>query len=294
MWNRVRFRNAAAAGAALVAVLGLGAVPGGGASAATAPDCGAPMVKPTGAPWQCTFSDDFAGTALDRDKWSMVTTAETNFRNGPECFVDSPNNVSVDSGVLRVTARKEPAPFTCGPASRTFTTSWTGANVSTIGKFSQAFGRFEIRAAFPDIKVAGVQSALWLWPQTVDPLVAQNGEIDIAEFYSRHADRVIPFVHYFGDFLDPYKTNNYCLVANTADFHTYVLEWTPQRLKISFDGKVCVDDSWRPLLVAKPAPFGKPHFITLTQALGVGTNAFSATTTPLPATMKVDYVRVWS
>jgi hypothetical protein len=38
-------------------------------------------------------------------------------------------------------------------------------------------------------------------------------------------------------------------------------------------------------------PFNEPFFIALTQALGVGTNAFSSTSTPLPATTEVDWVR---
>jgi hypothetical protein len=31
----------------------------------------------------------------------------------------------------------------------------------------------------------------------------------------------------------------------------------------------------------------------LTQALGIGLNGFTPGTTPLPATTRVDYVRVW-
>jgi hypothetical protein len=44
--------------------------------------------------------------------------------------------------------------------------------------------------------------------------------------------------------------------------------------------------------VASPAPFDQPFFLSLTQALGVGTNSPTAST-PLPATTLVDYVRVW-
>jgi hypothetical protein len=35
-------------------------------------------------------------------------------------------------------------------------------------------------------------------------------------------------------------------------------------------------------------------FLALTQALGVGTNEFSASSTPLPATTQVNWVRGWS
>ena len=39
--------------------------------------------------------------------------------------------------------------------------------------------------------------------------------------------------------------------------------------------------------------FDWPSFVALTQALGVGTNAFDPATTPVPATTQVDYVHVW-
>jgi hypothetical protein len=42
---------------------------------------------------------------------------------------------------------------------------------------------------------------------------------------------------------------------------------------------------------ADPA-FQKPYIVSLTQMLGTATNAYDGRT-PLPATMSVDYVRVW-
>lgn len=42
-----------------------------------------------------------------------------------------------------------------------------------------------------------------------------------------------------------------------------------------------------------PATFDQPFFMILTQALGIGTNAFDPATTPLPATTQVDWARVW-
>ena len=44
----------------------------------------------------------------------------------------------------------------------------------------------------------------------------------------------------------------------------------------------------------KPTPFNHPFFMILTQSLGMGANEFSPSSTPLPATTKVDWVKVWS
>jgi hypothetical protein len=41
-----------------------------------------------------------------------------------------------------------------------------------------------------------------------------------------------------------------------------------------------------------PEPFNQPFFLNITAALGMGLNAVNMHT-PMPATTKVDWVRVW-
>ncbi len=148
--------------------------------------------------------------------------------------------------------------------------------VTTWKRFSQTYGRFEIKARMPDVKVAGIHSAIWLWPQDEAKRGGKPmaGEIDIAEYYSVHPDRLIPYVHYTPAAPDPAVTNNECLVDDPAAWHTYLLEWTPKTLTISYDGKTCLVNSWNPAApLAKPAPFDQPFIIALTQSLGVATTA---------------------
>ena len=52
-------------------------------------------------------------------------------------------------------------------------------------------------------------------------------------------------------------------------------------------------DSWNPLGLVRPAPFDQPFMVALAQALGIGGNASDPATTPLPASTRIDYVRVW-
>ena len=251
---------------------------------------GVSIPKATGGTWTCSFSDEFDGSALDRTKWLPQQTATSNYTSGAECFVDDPDNIAVAGGSLRLTVRKETAPMSCGKVSNTM---YTGGMVSTHTKFSQAFGRFEFRAKFANVKVKGLQGAIWLWPD--NPLKygawPYSGEIDVAEVYSLYADRAIPFLHYAT--YSTKVTNNYCLI-DTTQFHTYLLEWTTTGIRISFDGKVCVDDPITPLSpLLSPQPFDHPFMVALTQGLGVTGNAFDPAVTPLPGTMEVDYVRVW-
>jgi beta-glucanase (GH16 family) len=260
-----------------------------------APNCGSTQIpKPGGGYWTCTFGDDFTSSVLDTSKWSPQLTSASGFGSPAACYVDTANNVSIADGALNLTARKEPKPFTCASATGNYATQYTSGMVSTWNKFSQAYGRFEIRAKFPAAKVAGLQSSLWLWPQNLSGAPwPYDGEIDIAETYSALADRAIPYIHYVPAVYDPNVTNNYCMISDLSAYHTYVAEWTPTSITISYDGQTCVSDSWTPFGLVKPAPFNKAFMIALTQGLGVGANAFNPLTTPLPATTSIDYVHVW-
>jgi beta-glucanase (GH16 family) len=265
---------------------------------APAPTCGGTTIpKSTGGIWKCSFSDEFGGSVLDASKWIAQETATSGYTNGPtSCFVSSSRNIAVANGTLNLTARKEAAPFTCADPFGAFTTQYTSGMVSTSGRFSQAYGRFEVRASMPAATVAGLQESLWLWPVDATRYGSWpgSGEIDIAEVFSSHPDRAIPYVHYdtAGDLN---VTNNYCMIANLAGFHTYAVEWTTTTIKIMYDGATCLVDNWNPAFpLTKPQPFDQPFIIALTQALGLGGNAFDPATTPLPATTKVDYVRAWT
>ena len=285
----------AAAGIAIVA-LGALLVPNriSTSTAATRPDCGARVAKSSGGAWRCTFVDDFSGTSLDTAKWSPMLTARTGVAS-PECRVSSPDNIGVHDGTLSLTVRKEPAPFTCTSPTGDYVTQYTGGAVTTYHKFAQAYGRFAIRARFPDAKVQGLHSALWMWPQDMTYGDA-SGELDIAEFRTVIPDRVIPYIHYKAAVTDPDVTNNSCAMSTPEAFHTYVMEWTPRSIRFLYDGTVCVvDTNWVPQLpLTNPAPFDQPFAIILNQGLGVGGNQIDPDTTPLPATMQVDWVKAWS
>lgn len=269
---------------------------GSGPGSRPAPDaCGARIPKGTGGYWACSFSDNFDGTSLDRSKWLPQQTATSGYLNGPyACFIDSPNNISVSGGTLKLTARKEPAPFDCGKGVMMQYTS--GMVTTAQGRFSQTYGRFEVRAKFPPAQVRGLQASLWMWPvnsSKYGPYPA-SGELDIAETYSQYPDRAIPYIHYDSALANPNVTNTSCMISNLGAFHTYTLEWTSSFMVISYDGVPCLVHQWDPAApLSSPQPFDQPFFFALTQALGVGTNAFDPSRTPLPATTEIDYVRAW-
>jgi beta-glucanase (GH16 family) len=280
---------------------------GGTTSGGTSTGCGGEslLAKPGGGTWTCSFDDEFDSTtgdpsSLNTASWTPQVTATSGYATGwpyIACYVNSPNNVSVSGGALHLTVRKEPAPFSCAGA----TTQYTSGMVSTIYGFNQTYGRFEIRAQLPPATVAGLQETLWLWPvnSKLYGSFPGSGEVDFSEFYSEYSMLDIPFIHYNYDKTTTDKTTgtnvvtNYCQI-DPSHYNDYAVVWQPGSFTITINGTACLTDNYVPDNgLVSPAPFDQPFFIELTQALGIGTNAYDASSTPLPATTSIDYVRVW-
>ncbi len=252
------------------------------------------LTKADGTAWDCTFADDFSGRSLDTRKWTVTQTAATGNHYNVDCLVDSRRNVRVAKGTLRLSVRRLAEPMSCSSPFGAFTTEWTGGMVTTGRKFAQAYGRYEIRAAFPDATVPGMHGALWLYPQaTTYGKWPASGEIDVAEHRTAMADRAVPTLHYLTGGADARTTNWNCRIGDASAFHTYLLEWSPSAITISYDGEQCLTTtSWAADGLPLGAPFNKPFFLLLTQGRGVGGNSPTAQT-PTSGTMQVDYVRVW-
>lgn len=264
---------------------------------APGPTCGGVRpAKPGGGKYTCTFTDDFNGSTLDTTKWTAVNTSLNGFTTGygtgtPDCYTDSPDNVSVSGGQLHLTSRVEAESFVCHNQYDAFTTNKTAGSVVSYGKFAQTYGRFEFRARFPSNATSDFDSALWMYPQ--DPAYGawpKSGEIDVAEWFGDGygTNPVFPSVHYAGE--DKTKsTGRNCIVPNAGtQFHNYAVNWTSTMMYFYYDNKLCFQHSWTPdaPLVA-PQPFDQAFDLVMTQTGGynrpVGTTV----------TLDVDWVRAW-
>lgn len=244
--------------------------------------------KPDGTLWKCTLGEDFNGTSLNTAIWRVMTSDKFSYGNRPDCFVNDPDNISVGKGVLTLTSRRE-ATFNCERRGKTFRTQYSSGMVSTYQKFTQAYGRFEFRAKLPYTQEDGVQTSFWLWPNgETGATWPASGEIDVAEWYSHFPDRVIPYLHHSTSWLSPStSTNRNCLVNRVQDWHTYLLEWTPAGITISYDGVTCLHRS------GGGAPFNTDYMIAMFQGFGLKTNKPTART-PAVSRAQIAWVRVWS
>lgn len=256
--------------------------------------CGTQVVVSDGYTFTCSWSDDFSGPSLDTSKWSPFDTSANGFTSASqECYRPDSRNLDVRNGALRMTVRRELFPVTCKTPGGSFKTRYTAGGVMSWSKFNQTYGRFDFRASFPAASV-GLQSALWLYPQELTyGRWPASGEIDAAEYYGTYPDRVIPALHYATSLLGSQLSGLGCYMSDPQQFHTYTVVWTPDGLQFLQDGVLCWQQTPQADGLKSPAPFDQPFFLLLNQALGQGANLVT-NSTRLPATMAVDYVRVWS
>jgi beta-glucanase (GH16 family) len=271
-------------------------------------NCGGEQyTKSDGSAYACSFDDEFNATSVDSTSWMPQLTSGSNFTSGKApykvCYVNNPNTISESGGYLHLSVIKTAAKFTCNGSNalKNFSTQYQGGELMTYRLFSQKYGRFEVNAKLPASTVAGLQETFWLWPDnpTLHGTYPGSGEIDFAEFYSQYANQVIPYIHYdYGKTTvntttnTNIVTNDYTCIIDPTKFNDYAVDWQPGRITLTYNGNVCLVDNYKPSNVSSPAPFDQPFFLTLTQALGVGTNGPTAST-PIPATTLVDYARIW-
>lgn len=286
-----RRRSTMALVSALLGGLLLLVAPSSPAALAQYDACGSLIGKTSGEKWSCTFVDNFSGNSLDTGNWTVGETPTTGYAVGATCF--DKDNVAVKQGTLRLLAKDEGHTFQCSSPYAPFSTRYTGGHIATTGHFSQAYGRFEVRAKYP-ASGAGLHSGFWMYPEKLTyGAWPASGEIDVAEWWSNTPTYALPTLHYSGS--TAADSGSACKVANPSVFHTYTMEWETAEMRFSIDGKQCFSRSWTPdaPLVA-PQPFDKPFVLVLGNAVGpaTGTNAVSATTN-LPATYTVDYIKAW-
>ncbi len=284
------------AGIAPLQAVGPGA--SGPAQATAGPDaCGVVLPKDTGGGnWTCSFLDNFGGRALDTNKWITQQTKVTGFRNGKTCYVDSPRNIRIRNGALELVARDEQKVLDCRNPLDDLYTPYTGGMVGTKGNFSQAYGRFEVRAKYPTATTPGVHGGFWMFPQRQTYGVwPASGEIDIAEWWSSTPDLALPSLRYNGSDI-AVDSGWGCRTSTPSAYHVYTMEWYPTVISWYIDGTLCFSrSSWTPSSpLSAPQPFDQPFSLILGMGVGgdTGSNKITADT-PLPATYQVDYAKVW-
>jgi len=191
-------------------------------------------------------------------------------------------NASVNSGVLTITAKKEPF---AGKA-------YTSARMVTKNKADWLYGRFEIRAKLP--KGRGTWPAIWMLPtESVYGVWPNSGEIDIMEHVGYDLNNVHFTLHANAFFGANGKGGAKVIATATDDFHIYRLDWTPYGIRGYFDNEK-VFEYINPNSGYASWPYDKKFHLLLNIAIGGSWGgAQGVDDTIFPATMQIDYVRFY-
>jgi len=222
--------------------------------------------------WKLTFSDEFDGKALDTAKWTPSDPWGRERNRELQAYVK--DAFEVRDGVLHIEAKKGQA-FYAGKDR-----AYTSGMMTTYGKFSQEYGRFEIRCRVPAGK--GMWPAFWLLP---DPR-QWPPEIDVLEILGHEPGKVY-MTHHFRDEERKHKSHGGSWVGPdfSAGFHEFAVEWSPKAVVWFVDGveRFRSEDS---------VPHGKMYLL-VNLAVGGEWPGSPDERTAFPASFDVDYVRVY-
>lgn len=274
--------------------------------------------EPEKGEWKLVWSDEFAGTEIDRTKWAFdIGNGFYNYEsnqwihgwgnNELQYYTNDPANAFIKDGHLHIRALKESL-HGCG---------YTSAKLKTRGKdgtvlFAQKYGKFEFRAKLPTGQ--GIWPALWMLPaeDKYGPW-ASSGEIDVLEARGQEPNKILGTLHYGSRWPhNAHASGEYIFPdgGTIADFHVYAVEWEPGEIRWTVDGKEFAKQSFwwstsktdgdkgaKPVAEADlnpwPAPFDQRFYLIMNVAVGGQFLGNPNKTTLFPPEMIVDYVRAY-
>lgn len=250
--------------------------------------------------WTLVWSDEFdgdSGTFVDTTKWRPDTADGCQMgicgwgNQEKQFYTASTGNIALDGdGRLQITARVAPAGMTCYYGA----CRYTSGKITTRGKFQAEPGRVEARITLPTGQ--GLWPAFWMlgggWPSTPWP---QCGELDIMEhkgsqpaitssaIHGPGYSGATPFAHATTNSQGPYFEN----------FHLFAVEWDRNEVRFFVDSSLHYSVRRADVLPHGAWVFDQPFFPILNLAVGGHFDGDPQSDAILPATMLIDYVRVY-
>lgn len=225
--------------------------------------------------WEENF--DVAG-APDSGNWNFeMGTGNNGWGNGEQqYYTDRTDNVIVENGLLKITAKSE-----------SFNGSnYTSARITTQDKFEFTYGRVEARAKLP--QGGGTWPAIWMlgadfetntWPGC--------GEIDIMEHVGNQQNNIFGSTHDPNNFAGNARTGSVVVADVSSAFHVYAIEWTASEIRFYVD-----DNLFHTVSNTASLPFNKDFFLILNVAMG-GTFGGAIDQNFVQSVLEVDYIRVY-
>lgn len=225
------------------------------------------------------WSDEFPGTALDPAKWTYeIGQGSGGWGNNElQYYTASPTNVFVDTGYLHIVGKVE----NIGGAY------FSSSRIKTQGLYDFTYGKVEARLKVPNGQ--GLWPAFWMLGSNITtvgwPLC---GEIDVMEHVNN--ELIVHGTHHYDNFGHQYAGGQ--IFADASQWHVYTVEWTPDAIAWFMDGTQFYQANIGAGSSSKEE-FHEPFFLLLNLAIGGNWPGNPNPSTIFPATMMVDYVRVY-
>jgi beta-glucanase (GH16 family) len=241
------------------------------------------------------FFENFNGTTINRAKWNVEVTGRT-VNNEQQAYVDSANVLAVAKGMLTIKPVYHPGYTSTMQKQYDF----ISGRINTHGKFEFTYGTASARLKMA--AGAGLWPAFWALGQGKWP---DSGEIDIMETVgdSSWVSHALHGPGYFGNTPLAYRSF-FPKGIDVTQWHTYTVNWAPDKLVFSVDGKVTYTVTKDMVEKYGRWAFDNPKYIILNYALGGGyPQGVNKITTPYPGisqstvdkikTGKADFVVDW-
>lgn len=245
---------------------------------------------------QVLWSDEFnAGTAPNSQVWTYDLGAGGWGNSELQEYTNAPGNVRVEGGNLIITAQQ----VLSKGGRRTF----TSGRLKTENKLTFQYGTIEARIKAPNL-ANGLWPAFWTLGNNVGTVGwPSSGELDIMEMGSAAAisagvvnRRVSSAAHWeYNNGGADYGLSYDSPTDLTTDFHILRMEWTPTMVSTFIDNTPIWAMDISSTACTDCTEFHQPHFMLFNLAVGgtfTGQTLASGITAPLPAEMRVDWVRV--
>ncbi|HMQ68750.1 MAG TPA: glycoside hydrolase family 16 protein [Ignavibacteria bacterium] len=249
--------------------------------------CGFTTVEKQDYEWQITFEDNF--DTYDRTKWiNMHDNGNRTIWSNNESEWYKDENVSVENGILKLSAKKESIYGKDIESEKQF--EYTSGMICNAKSFTQAYGKWEMRVKFPFKH--GYWPAFFLVPKQRPSLP----EIDVFEYFGINEDKIYTTHHWGLDYKGPGTGNQgepFYYVKNkeiTGDFSDKWMVWSfecfPDKMIWKLDGKIVFE-------ATDGIPTAPLYMIANVAVKDHKENDFGIDDTGLPYVMEIDYVRVY-
>jgi beta-glucanase (GH16 family) len=229
------------------------------------------------------WQDNFDGDKLDTTKWSKTPRNKHpwgKFMTDDEKCYKLSNGKLYLRGIVNNDKDKDPVPYLTG-------------GIYSKNKFAFQYGKIKIRAKLESAQ--GAWPAMWMLAEkNIYGEYPRNGEIDIMEHLNfDHFVHQTTHSYYTLDLkqtTNPQQTN--IAEVDVSKFNIYGLEWTPDKLIFSINGKNTFEYPRISGVDKSQWPYDQPFYVIIDQQLE-GNWVGKVDPKDLPVQMIIDYVKIY-